>query len=432
MGGGMSPAAASGSVVSPTARPLSGSVSVPGDKSIGHRALILAAVARGRSRIRGLPDAGDLAATIDAVRSLGASVDPGPEIRVEGRGWEGLREADAPLDCRRSGTTMRLLAGVSAGRPFRTVLTGHRQLLRRPMGRVAAPLRALGAEVLLGDGDVAPIDIRGGGLTGTEVGLPVASAQVKSAALLAGLQARGVTAVTETVPTRDHTERLLAWLGAPVERTGRRTTVRAHQVDGFAIDVPGDLSSAAALLAAAALVPGSDVRVTGVGLNPGRTGFLRTLERMGARVEVRPVGGGPEPAGDVRVVHGPLRPIEIAAAEVVPMIDELPLLAVVATVAEGPTVVRGAAELRVKESDRIEGVVAGLRRLGVEAEALEDGFVIHGPSRLRGGRVDARGDHRLAMAFAVAALAASEPVRVDGMGFAFDSFPGFLDALEAL
>lgn len=421
--------------------PLSGRCRVPADKAISHRAAILGALAEGTSRVRGFSPAGDCRQTVGALRGLGVRVELAeeeagpvlhPTLLVRGKGWEGLRPPTGPLDCGRSATTMRLLAGVAAGLPFGCVLTGDRQLLRRPMDRVAEPLRRMGAGVALRPGGLPPVAVRGGSLRGIEYRLPVASAQVKSCVLLAGLRAAGTTAVVETVPTRDHTERLLEAMGAPVGRRPGWVSVSPGPLDPIDLAVPGDVSSAAAILAGALLVPGSDVVVEEVGLNPLRTGFLRVLDRMGARVEVVSTSDGVEPVGTVRVRHEPLHGTLVEAAEVPSLIDELPLLAVLATRAEGVTEVRGAAELRVKESDRISGLVAGLRALGARVEELPDGFVVVGPTPLRGGRCDARSDHRLAMAFAVAGLVAEGPVEVVGMEFVADSFPGFEATLRAL
>jgi 3-phosphoshikimate 1-carboxyvinyltransferase len=327
---------------------------------------------------------------------------------------------------------MRLLAGALAGRPLRAVLSGDPQLLRRPMERVAAPLRRMGARIETSAG-TPPVTLDGGALRGARHRLPVASAQVKSAILLAGLRAEGETAVTEPHPSRDHTERLLAWLGAPIRRDDPRTVrVGPAALKGLTLRVPGDVSSAAFLAAAGALVPGSDIAVEDVGLNPTRTGFLRALARMGAEVETEVLEEEPEPRGRLRVRPCPLTGIEVGAGDVPGIVDELPLLGLVATAAEGETRVTGAGELRVKESDRIAGLVAGLRALGARAEELPDGFVVEGPTRLGGGAADARGDHRLAMTFAVAGLVAAGPVHVTGMGRAADSFPGFLRTLEDL
>jgi 3-phosphoshikimate 1-carboxyvinyltransferase len=417
----------------PAERALTGRVRVPGDKSISHRTAIVAALARGGSRIRGFSRAGDCASTLRVLRDLGVGVeDREVEVTVEGRGRDGLDPPEAPLDCGRSGTTMRLLAGVLAGRAARVTLTGDPQLLRRPMERVAEPLRRMGASVAT-TGGRAPLTVTGGALVGTEHRLPVASAQVKSAILLAGLRAADTTTVIEPAPTRDHTERLLDWLGLPLEREADRVSVRAGEPPPFETEVPGDPSSAAPILAAAAVIPGSDVSVEDLALNPTRTAFLDLLRRMGAAIEVVAADWpGPEPLGRVRLQHRPLEAISIGPDEVPGLIDELPLVGVLATRAEGVTVVRGAGELRVKESDRIAGLVTGLRALGAEAEELPDGFAVRGPARLHGGACDALDDHRLAMALAVAGLAASEPVVVTGMASTGDSFPGFSETLAAL
>jgi 3-phosphoshikimate 1-carboxyvinyltransferase len=412
-------------------RPLTGRCRVPGDKSISHRAALVAGLARGVSELRGFSPAGDCVATLGLLEALGCRVERGSGVvRVHG----GRLEPPAgPIDCLRSGTTMRLGAGTIAAHAFSATLTGDVQLLRRPMGRVAEPLRSMGARVELAAGDRPPIRIEGGELHGIRYELPVASAQVKSALLLAGLGADGETTVVESAPSRDHTERLLEWLGALHRRGPGAVSVVRADLGAFGLAVPGDLSSAAPLVAAAALVPGSDIRVEGVGLNPSRTGFLDALARMGARVEMSPGGvDGPEPSGELRVRAAPLHAISVEAGEVPNLIDELPLVGVLATQAEGATAVRGAGELRMKESDRIAGLVAGLVGLGADVEELPDGFVVRGPVRLHGGACDALGDHRLAMAFTVAGLVASEPVRVAGMASVGDSFPGFLRALEAL
>ncbi len=419
--------------IRPASGPLRGGARVPGDKSISHRLALLASVARGVSRIRGSSPAGDCEATLDALRRLGVRVArDADDLTIEGRGWDGLSRPEGPLDCGRSATTIRLLMGVLAGTGLQVELTGDPQLRRRPMDRVADPLRRMGARVETTDGR-PPVTVTGGPLTGVEHRLPVASAQVKSAILLAGLRADGATTVIEPGASRDHTERLLAWLGAPVGVSPGRVTVGPAEVGPFDLAVPGDPSSAAALLAAAALVGGSDVTVGGVGLNPTRTDFRGVLARMGARIETRPEPlGGPEPAGDIRLRQAPLVATTIEPEEVPGLIDELPLLGVVAAGADGTTMVRGARELRMKESDRIAALVAGLRAMGVTAEELPDGFAVRGPKRLTGGRVDAEGDHRMAMAFAVAGLAADAPVWIHGMDRVADSFPGFLETLGSL
>jgi 3-phosphoshikimate 1-carboxyvinyltransferase len=307
------------------------------------------------------------------------------------------------------------------------------------MDRVADPLARMGARIETDDGR-APVELDGGQLHGIDYALPVSSAQVKSALLLAGLRASGTTSLTEPHPSRDHTERMLAAMGAPIESGRGRASVRAGALSAVDVTIPGDLSSAAPLLAASALLPGSDLTVTGVGVNPTRAGFLRVLQRMGADVQALSTnadasagdGAGGEPVADVRVLSTPLRSTAIDASEAPSMIDEVPLIGVLATRAEGRTQVRGVADLRMKESDRIAALVTGLRALGARIEEAPDGFVVEGPTRLAGGPCDARADHRLAMAFAVAGLVADGPVHIDGMEFVGDSFPGFLVALDAL
>ena len=422
--------------IQPARAPLSGSARVPGDKSISHRMALVAGVANGRSTISGFSRAGDCEATLSVLRALGVSVDrDSGEIVIEGVGWDRLLSPERDLDCGRSGTTMRLACGLLAGSALDLTLTGDPQLLARPMERVAEPLRLMGARVETSDGR-PPVRLQGGSLSGIEYELPVASAQVKSAVLLAGLRADGITAIVEAVPSRDHTERLLSWLGVPVEiaeSPGRRVSVRRAEPRAFEANVPGDISSAAPLLAAAAAVPGSSVTIEGVGLNPSRSAFLEVLARMGAEVEIEPSAEtGPEPVGAVTVAHGDLRAVEIGESEVPGLIDELPLVGVLGALAEGTTTVRGAAELRVKESDRIAGLVAGLRELGADANELPDGFTVTGPAKLSGGAVDALGDHRLAMAFAVAALAATGPLSIEGLDSVADSFPSFVPTLDSL
>ena len=416
-------------------RPLVGTCSVPGDKSISHRAALLAALAPGTSRLRGFSPSGDCASTVAVLPALGARTGrEGDDLVVTGPP-DGPPTGDlGTLDCGRSGTTMRLLAGILAGLPVSATLTGDPQLLRRPMSRVTQPLRSMGAAVEPSPGGGAPITVHGGPLRGITYELPVASAQVKSAILLAGLRATGITTVIEATPTRDHTERLLAAMGARVSSAPGRVTLEASALEPFDATVPGDPSSAAFLLVAAALVPGSDITIQDVGLNPTRTGLLDALARMGAALEVEPVDrtAGGEPFGRIKVRHAALRATSVTPGEVPRLIDELPLVALAATQAEGTTEVRGAVELRVKESDRIGGLAAGLRALGGAVDELPDGLVVHGPTPLHGGTCDARGDHRLAMTFAVAGLIADGPVRVLGGDLVGDSFPGFERALAAL
>lgn len=423
--------------IEPVARVV-GDVVVPGDKSISHRALLLGALARGRTYVGNLSPAADVASTARCLAALGAVLRPFGDGRVvvEGGGLgHGLRTPGHPLDCGNSGTTMRLLAGVCAAHPLDAVLDGDASLRRRPMERVAEPLRAMGAEVETTCGR-APLRIRGRErLRGGEHRLPVASAQVKSAVLLAGLAADSPTTVVEPATSRDHTERLLRRCGIAVDVCGARVTVVPGEPEPFGLAVPGDLSSAAFFLALAAARPGWWVRCREVTLNPGRTGILEVLEAMGAEVEIeeRPPAADVEPVGDVTVRGGRLRGTRIAGDLIPRCLDELPVLAVLATQAEGETVVADAGELRVKESDRIAVLVAGLRTFGARVEELDDGFVVLGPTPLHAARVDSGGDHRLAMAWMVAGcLSEGGSTVVTGTESIAISYPGFVSDLRTL
>jgi 3-phosphoshikimate 1-carboxyvinyltransferase len=370
------------------------------------------------------------------VRGLGIEVEySSDEVLVHGRGIRGLREPSRPLECGGSGTTMRLIAGLLAGQPVYCVLSANAQLSRRPMDRVAVPLRAMGATILGREGGrYAPLSIVGGSLNGIRYEMPVASAQVKSAILLAGLFAEGKTAIIEPAPSRDHTERMLLAMGAQLAVEGSVVSVEpAGHLSALDIRVPGDISSAAFLMAAAAIVPGSRIVVPGVGLNPGRVGVINVLKRMGAelRLHNERLDNG-EPVADIEMEHSPLKGTQISPEEVPGLIDELPILAVIATQAEGVTEVRGAAELRVKETDRIATTVSELRLLGANVEALPDGFIVEGPVRLNGATVSSHGDHRLAMSLAIAALASDGETIVDDTACIADSFPGFERTLAAL
>ncbi|HEX2112671.1 MAG TPA: 3-phosphoshikimate 1-carboxyvinyltransferase [Gaiellaceae bacterium] len=416
---------------------LRGDIAVPGDKSISHRALLVAALAEGESEIRGFGASADTLATAAAVRALGASVDLVDEMaRVGGVGLHGLRVPSAALDCGNAGTLMRLLAGILAGQDGRFELVGDESLSRRPLERVAEPLRQMGARVETTDGH-APLVVEGARLRPIRYELPVASAQVKSAVLLAGLQAEaGPTTVVEPAPTRDHTERLLEAAGAHVRRKPREPAVwPLARLRPLTLEVPGDFSSAAPFIAAATLLNGSDLRLHGVGVNPTRTGFLAVLERMGGRIALfnRRSSGG-EPVADIEVAPAELVATEVAPEEVPGLIDELPLLALVAGVARGETVVRGAEELRVKESDRLEALTDALRRLGVRIRAAPDGFQVRGvPARPRGGAtVDSAGDHRIAILAAVAGAVSREGVEVRGSESVDVSYPDFFAVLDSV
>jgi len=416
---------------------LHGSTQVPGDKSISHRALLLGAISSGDSHIKGFLPSADCRATLEAVRALGVAVEEHSltTLTVHGVGLRGLQEAADVLGCRRSGTTMRLLAGLLAGQPFFSVLGGDVQLRRRPMARVVEPLRSMGAVVLGRDGGrLPPLAIRGGDLRGVDYCLPVASAQVKSALLLAALYARGATRLGMPGPARDHTERMLAAMGAEL-RTGDGWVELepARALDPVDVTVPGDVSSAAYLVVAALLLPGSEIAIDGVGVNPTRTGLLDILRAMGAGLTLHNEHGtGGEPVADVVVRGAELRGMEVGGDLVVRAIDEFPILAVAATQAHGETTVRDAAELRVKETDRVATTVRELRRLGAEIEPRRDGFVVCGPTPLEGAVVDSHGDHRLAMALTIAGLVARGETVVRNVDCIADSFPGFVPTLASL
>ncbi len=433
----MSVAAPTSVLVEP-ARRLRGRLRVPGDKSISHRYALLAALAGGTSTIGGYSSGADCSSTLGCLRALGVAIaetansDGTSTVTVTGRGLGALAPPTHVLDAGNSGTTMRLLAGVLAGQPFDTELTGDASLQRRPMRRIIEPLERMGGHV---DADAGrpPLHIRGRSLNGITYVPPVASAQVKSAVLLAGLHARGVTRVREQVTTRDHTERALEAFGVPVDREdGAVAVAGGSPLRPLALTVPGDPSSAAFWAVTAAAVPDSDVAIEAVGLNPTRTAFLDVLSRAGADIEVDVTDtSGGEPIGDVRVRPGSLRDVVIGAEEVPSLIDELPVLGALA--AHGTAVeVSGAAELRHKESDRITALAAGLRALGVRVEERPDGFRAEREGVPPGGAADAAGDHRLAMAFAVAALAGARPSVIHGAGVVDVSYPGFFAALDSL
>lgn len=425
--------------VAPAER-VDGEIDVPGDKSISHRALILGALARGRTYIGNASPAADVLATAACLRACGVWVRDFPPARyaLDGNGVGRFGAPGNVLDCANSGTSMRLLAGVLAGNDFEAILDGDDSLRRRPMLRVVAPLRAMGAEVDASPDGTAPLRVHGSQvLKGLTWRSPVASAQVKSAILLAALSGDGPSTVIEPLPTRDHTERMLRMCGVNVDSDGAVVTVRPATLEPFGLRVPGDLSSAAFFLALAASRPGWRVRCPGVGLNPGRTGILSVLEAMGSHVMVDEghPAGGVEPAGDVEVRGTRLHGVIISGALTVRCIDELPIIAVLASQAEGDTEIRDAGELRNKESDRIAMLETGLRLLGVSCESSAETLTIHGPVRLRAAHLDAGGDHRFAMAWAIAAAlvpaGAGESV-IEGADAAAVSYPGFFTDLATL
>jgi 3-phosphoshikimate 1-carboxyvinyltransferase len=407
---------------------------VPGDKSIGHRAVIFASIAHGASRIANLSGGEDNHSTIEAFKTLGVKISGDDRLlAIEGRGWEGLAAPKKIIDCGNSGTTMRLLSGILAGRPFVSTLDGDASLRRRPMRRVAEPLEKMGARFESREGR-APLEIHGGSLKGIHYATPVASAQVKSAILLAGLQAEGVTTIDEPQQSRDHTEIMARALGAKLEARGRTVSVEGgHKLAPLDIQVPGDLSSAAFFIAASAMIPGSDVLIRGVGCNPTRSGVIDILRRMGAGIDLlaeRTAAG--EPVADIRVRGTKLKGVDIGPEMVARTIDEYPVLTVAAALADGITGICGAKELRYKESDRIAVMTEQLRRLGVDVEERDDGMIIEGRGRLKGASVESAGDHRVAMALAVAGLSADGGVAIDDTACADISFPGFFDLLERI
>lgn len=414
-----------------------GRLPVPGDKSISHRYAILSALADGSSTIANYAPGADCQSTLGCLAALGVTVErpdgPGGRVSVTGRGLGGLTPPGAPLDCGNSGTTMRLMAGVLAAHPFTTTLFGDASLSRRPMRRVMAPLAEMGARFEAAPGDRPPIVIHGARLQPIHYRPEIPSAQVKSAVLLAGLQTDGTTSVTEPASTRDHTERALEAFGIPPVVDGRTISIQGgRRLQARDLTVPGDLSSAAFPAVAAAALPDSDVTIDGVGLNPSRAAILDLLRRFGADVEaqVTSVRHG-EPVGHIRVRHGTLEAVEVLPAEVPEVIDELPVLAALATFGGGITV-SGAGELRVKESDRISALIGGLRAMGADADERPDGFTIRPSRPLTGGEVDAHGDHRLAMAFAIAALGATGPTTIGGAEVVAVSYPSFFDDLDRL
>lgn len=414
--------------------PLRGRITVPGDKSITHRAVILSALAEGESCLTGYSRGEDCLNTIRAFRAMGVRIEERPDrLHVFGKGLWGLTEPDAPIDCGNSGTGIRLLAGLLAGQDFFTVLTGDESVRRRPMGRVVKPLRAMGA-VINGrkGGELAPLAVTGSRLRGITYDSPVASAQVKSCLLLAALYAEGATRISEPRPSRDHTERLFRYFGIPLVQDGRALVVPGRPAPGWpgvgALTVAGDLSAAAFFVVGATIVPGSDVTILNVGLNLTRMGLLDTLEEMGADIQVlnrREEAG--EPVGDLRVRAASLRGVRIPGDRIPHMIDEFPILCVAAALAEGETVVTGAEELRVKESDRIAGMASELRKLGVAVQERSDGLTLTGSGgrRLHGASCASFGDHRVAMSLAIAALAAEAPVTIGEPDCIGTSFPGF-------
>ncbi len=425
---------------------LSGEIFVPGDKSISHRAIMLGALADGETVIHGFLNSADCIATADCFRQMGVQIET-PEfgsrlpVKIQGRGLHGLTKPNSILDVGNSGTTMRLLAGILAGQSFTSEITGDASIQKRPMKRIAEPLSLMGAKIGgQGSDEIYPLlKIVGNKLNGIEYALPMASAQVKSCILLAGLYAQGETTVIESIPSRDHTERMLAYFGVPVKRFANRISVeKVNSFEGREVFIPGDISSAAFFLVASVLVPESDVLIRDVGFNPTRMGIIEVLHRMGAPGEAidEEILSG-EPRANIRITHNALRITKLQGielkGEIIPkIIDEIPIIAVLATQAEGNTTIRDAKELRVKESDRIKTVIAELAKMGAKIDELPDGMVIHGGTKLRGARIDSHGDHRIAMSCAIAGLIAEGETTIENTDCIDTSFPGFITLLQSL
>ena len=411
-------------------QPLQGSLTIPGDKSVSHRSVMFAALADGTSHIEGFLEGEDTRATARIFSQLGVRIEtPSPSQRiVHGVGIDGLKAPDAPLDCGNAGTGMRLLAGLLAGQPFDCTLIGDESLSGRPMRRVTGPLSQMGAKIDTQDDGTPPLHVHGGQpLHGIDFASPVASAQIKSAVLLAGLYAQGETSVVEPHPTRDYTERMLSAFGVEIEFSPGKARLRGGQrLRATDIVVPADFSSAAFYLVAASIIPGSELRLKQVGLNPRRTGLLHALRLMGADIsEENPAEQGGEPVADLVVRYAPLKGARIPEELVPDMIDEFPALFVAAAAAEGQTLVSGAAELRVKESDRLAAMATGLRALGMQVDETEDGATLHGGVRLGSGTIESHGDHRIAMAFAIAGQISDGEVRINDIANVATSFPDF-------
>ncbi len=415
--------------------PLRGEVTPPSDKSISHRTIMFSSLAEGKSVIRNFLRAEDPMRTLEAFRQMGINIQTtDDEIVIEGKGLHGLKKPEGDIDCGNSGTTMRMLSGVLAGQPFDSTLTGDEFLLKRPMRRVMGPLTQMGAEISSEEGGMPPLKVKGGTLKPIEYDSPIASAQVKSAILLAGLYCDGTTTVIEPGRSRDHTERMLKALGADVKIDGLQVSITGGAALGpMDITVPGDLSSAAFFIVAGLIVPGSELVVRNVGINPTRIGIIDVLKAMGADIRVenkRDVSG--EPAADIAVSHSELKGIDIGGDIILKAIDEFPILCVAAAKAKGKTTITGAAELRVKESDRIAAMASELKKMGAVVKELEDGIIIEGMEELKPAQVKSHGDHRIAMSMIIAGLTAEGETMVEDTDCVNTSFPGFMDMIDKL
>ncbi|WP_249312884.1 3-phosphoshikimate 1-carboxyvinyltransferase [Lederbergia citrea] len=415
---------------------LKGTMKVPGDKSISHRAVMLGSIAQGKTTVSGLLTGDDCLNTIDCFRKLGVDIHrDGEFVEINGKGIDGLQEPSDILDVGNSGTTIRLLLGILSTLPFHTNVIGDESIAKRPMGRVTIPLKEMGAKIDGRDnGKFTPLSIRGGGLKGIDYVSPVASAQVKSAVLLAGLNAEGTTSVTEPESSRDHTERMLQAFGVEVLVDGLKKSIQGNQeLTGTSINVPGDISSAAFFLVAGAIIPNSEIKIKNVGINPTRTGILDVLKLMGADISIHNINDqSVEPIADITIKTSNLRGVEISGDIIPRLIDEIPILALAATQAEGVTVIKDAAELKVKETNRIDTVVDELKKMGANIEATEDGMKIYGKSKLHGADVSSHGDHRIGMMLAIASCLASGETNIKNSKAITISYPGFFEQLEKL
>ncbi|MCT8138903.1 3-phosphoshikimate 1-carboxyvinyltransferase [Anaerobacillus sp. CMMVII] len=415
---------------------LKGTIKVPGDKSISHRAVMFGAIANGTTTVEGFLPGEDCLSTISCFQKLGVKIEQEEEsVTVHGKGWEGLRESSEILDVGNSGTTTRLMLGILATRPFHSIVIGDASIAKRPMARVTAPLKQMGAQIDgRNEGDFTPLAIRGGQTKAINYMSPVASAQVKSAILLAGLQSEGVTTVTEPHKSRDHTERMLKAFGVELEENELSVSVRGGQaLQGQHVVVPGDISSAAFFLVAGAIIPNSEIKLMNVGVNTTRTGIIDVLLQMGAELEITNEKIiNEERMADLTIRTSKLNGIEIGGEIIPRLIDEIPVIAILATQANGTTIIKDAQELKVKETNRIDTVVNQLKLLGANIEATEDGMIIHGPTLLSGGKVASFGDHRIGMSMAIAGLVANQPVEIDEIEAVDVSYPNFFQHLEEL
>nr|WP_283248431.1 3-phosphoshikimate 1-carboxyvinyltransferase [Bacillus sp. FJAT-49711] len=415
---------------------LKGTMKVPGDKSISHRAVMLGSIAHGKTVINGLLTGDDCLSTIDCFRKLGVEIIvEGDHVEIEGKGLEGLQEPNQVLNVGNSGTTIRLMLGILSSLPFHTTVIGDESIAKRPMGRVTVPLKEMGAKIDgREEGKFTPLSVRGGGLKGIDYTSPVASAQVKSAILLAGLFAEGTTSVLEPEASRDHTERMLKEFGGSVQTDGLKKTIRGKQaLNGASINVPGDISSAAFFLVAGSIIPNSELTIKNIGMNPTRTGILDILTNMGADITIHNVNNDvAEPYADITVRYSHLKGVEISGDIIPRLIDEIPILALAATQAEGITVIKDAEELKVKETNRIDTVVDELKKLGANIEATEDGMKIYGKSNLHGALVSSHGDHRIGMMLAIASCLASGETHIQNSEAITISYPGFFEQLKEL